>query len=1467
MAIKTKIIVQQLLNIDDTITTASKYPKYTVVLANSISSITAGELTSAVEASAASAAAAKQSEINTKASENGAAISAAASQQSATQAASSATASANSAKAAKTSETNAKASEVAAKTSETNAKASEVAAKTSETNAKASEVAAKTSETNSKTSETNAKASETAAKTSETNAKASETAAKTSETKSKTSETNSKASEVAAKTSETNSKASEVAAKTSETNSKASEVAANTSETNAKASEVAAKTSETNAKASETAAKTSETNAKASETEAAASKSAAKTSQDAAKASETAALASKNAAAASETAAKASENAAAASKNAAATSATSADSSKVAAAASAAAAKTSETNAKTSETNAKTSETNANNSKNAAATSETNAKTSETNAKTSETNAKTSEMNAKEYADKASLIASPLTQYDWPIGTGAYERFVKIAKLTDPNSSECHITLMITNGGNYGSTLSSIDFLDASARGLGTTDITSSNIRRFMQIRRIGDPYLAEDNQLRYGVVKGDGFFEIWAYQRAFINHVKVAILAKAGWVDLYIPSGYVSQNDMPAGWVKSEAIRVYDELNKPSKEALGLGSAAYKDVGTSNDNVMQVGAFGLGGSGISYDNITSDADLLQRMREKGGHFWRASQKSGSSSSVMSHGSGMSSRCGDTISAINIDYNSGKVVVLAANDASLNAGNVKVNTLFGTVNKPSKSDVGLSNVTNDAQVKKVGDTMTGDLDIAKATPAIRLKSASGNAHVWFQNGDGGERGVLWSPPNNESLGEVRIRAKTTGGTTGGDFIVRHDGRIEARDAKISYKVSSRTADFSNDDTDTGATSLRVSGKQHTPIMLTRDSDSDLSIGFKLNNMSAKLLGIDVDGDLAYGENSNQAQNSKVVTRKMMDAGFSVAGPMTFANGFFGAWEAENIDGQTLDLNSLTINLSTPGTIRIYRCPGYGGGANITNKPSGVGGNFILYVESLRKVSNTDFTNRQRIFSSDLNREFTRYYNGGTWSAWRESVVSGMNQDVSVKTLSASGSLSGSELAISGASSLNGNLGVGGGAASKVPGSDKGIVIGRGSIVREGGEGRLILSALDGTDRRIQFRPAGSAASNNQVEIYCTAATAGDTHFTFGQGARLRANEAGALIVSSKAGQMMYLRPNGDSNGAGQVTIAGNGQMVVDGEVVSKGFTARSGQITTNDGGIELFHASPYIDFHFNKSSADFTARIIQDAADQLTLDCRSVRTMNDFTARGLIRACHNDAFVAWPTSDPSASNGQIRIAPKFQSRFNSVGSDARGSARASLWFEEHVGSNHRAVVEVSGYGSQTQYWHFRSDGAIWNSVKGEVTWGGTSDLRYKDNVVAYDGLQSLENIKAMNLIKFTYKDDDRKRERRGVAAQQIMEIDPCYVKKSEGSYIDANGEQVNIEKLVLDTNPLLMDALCAIKVLSAQVGELKEENADLRADTTSREEQITVLESEVSDLKKQIADLTLVVNSLLANKA
>lgn len=1065
-----------------------------------------------------------------------------------------------------------------------------------------------------------------------------------------------------AKTSETNAKASENAAL-------ASKNAAKTSETNAKASETAANNSKNAAKTSETNAKTSETNAASSKTAAANSATAAKASQDAAKVSETNAANSKTAAANSASAAKTSE--------------TNAENSKTAAASSASAAKTSETNA--------------NNSKNAA-------KTSETNAKTSETNAKNSENKAKEYADQALRIASPLTQYDWPVITGNENVYIKIAKLTDPGNNNSHLTLMVTNGGNYGSTHGNIDFIEISARGM--TNMTTSNVADFLSIRRLGSPSLDDTNQMRYGLVKGGGFIEVWAFQRAFINGVKVAILAQTGRTELYIPTGFVKQAAMPSGYVESSPRRIYDQGNKPSK----------------------------------------------------------------------------------------------------------------------------GDVGLGNVTNDAQVKKVGDTMSGDLEITKGNASLHLKSTGGTSHVWFKNGDGSERGVIWATPNTESSGEVRIRAKNTAGVTGGEFIFDSAGKMTANGIQVNGKASSRTIEVNNPDTATTATTIRVNGSQHTPIIFERPSyDANLSIGFKLKDKNLKRLGIDKDGDLSYGEMEDQKQNSKVVTLKMLNADQTIGGAyifskkVTFSAGFYGAWEAVGIDGQELDLNSLVIKKSDVGTVRFYQCASTGGGNNITNKPSGVGGNFIIRLESVRKVGDTDYTCRQLLYSSDTSRQYERYCSNGTWSAWRENVVSGLNQDVSVKTLSATGRLSGGELSVGGNGSFNGNIGVGGANPAQ---SNKGIFIGNGSSLVEGADGKAVISSSGKNALEVSLRPGGIGGSDNAVSVKATATSGGDTKIEFGQGAAIRCGASGSPIISAKAGQMMYLRPNGDTASNGQVTIAGNGNMVVDGEVVSKGFTAKSGQITTNDGGIELYHASPYVDFHFNKSSADYTARIINDQANQLTFDCQYIRMLNNVTAHGNIRGANNYAFTAWAHSDPDAAVGQIRIAPRFQSRFNNVG----GVGQASFWIEEHVGSNHRAVVEVSGFGAAAQYWHFRSDGMIWSSARGDVSWAGTSDLRYKDNVVDYDGLQSLENIKAMNLIKFTYKDDDRKRERRGVAAQQIMEIDPCYVKKSEGSYIDENGDQVNVEKLVLDTNPLLMDALCAIKALSAQVDELREEIRKLKGE-------------------------------------
>ncbi|MGU8201319.1 pyocin knob domain-containing S74 family peptidase, partial [Escherichia coli] len=278
-------------------------------------------------------------------------------------------------------------------------------------------------------------------------------------------------------------------------------------------------------------------------------------------------------------------------------------------------------------------------------------------------------------------------------------------------------------------------------------------------------------------------------------------------------------------------------------------------------------------------------------------------------------------------------------------------------------------------------------------------------------HVWFQNEDQSERGVIFAPTNTDTLGEVHIRAKNTKGESSGDFIVRHDGRVEARDLKVTYKISGATAELANTSTDATNTTLKIRGAQHTPLVLTRNNTiKNVSIGFKVDDVDQKYLGIAGDGDLYFGSYSDHTKNSKVITQAKLDSGVTVGGKTTFSDlatfsaGISGVIEPESISEVTVDLNNLTIKGTDKGSVKYYQCRTAGGGANITNKPAGIGGNFLLRVESIRKITDSDYTNLQTIVGTDTKQIYVRYCENGNWSAWSQIVVSGRNQDVTVRSL-------------------------------------------------------------------------------------------------------------------------------------------------------------------------------------------------------------------------------------------------------------------------------------------------------------------------------------------------------------------------------------------------------------------------------------------------------------------------------
>lgn len=93
---------------------------------------------------------------------------------------------------------------------------------------------------------------------------------------------------------------------------------------------------------------------------------------------------------------------------------------------------------------------------------------------------------------------------------------------------------------------------------------------------------------------------------------------------------------------------------------------------------------------------------------------------------------------------------------------------------------------------------------------------------------------------------------------------------------------------------------------------------------------------------------------------------------------------------------------------------------------------------------------------------------------------------------------------------------------------------------------------------------------------------------------------------------------------------------------------------------------------------------------------------------------------------------------------------------------------------------------------------------------GTSDINFKKVTGDLDLEVSLANIVAMDFKTFYYLADEAKTTRRGVIAQKLEKIDPQYVHSAEES-----------GKMTLDLNPLVLDALAAIKALAIRVSALE----------------------------------------------
>ncbi|BEH83635.1 hypothetical protein [Klebsiella phage phiKp_4] len=1027
-----------------------------------------------------------------------------------------------------------------------------------------------------------------------------------------------------------------------------------------------------------------------------------------------------------------------------------------------------------------------------------------------------------------------LKQDNFPISTGTEARWTKVALLKDPGSNQSRLQLMVTNGGNYGSTRGSIDFIDCSARNFPST-LTSANIRNHLQVRRIGDPGIDNTNQMRYSLVRTSEGLELWFTQRAFISSVKVALLSIAGDTEYYLPTGYTTSATAPEGLVESVAIRIYDEINKPNldngtdgilsiakggtgastadaaRTNLGLGTAATRDVGEGAGNVLENGAYGLGGNGgKSINDIISNADMLTRLKSYGGTFWRGAAKSGVSvqNGLYSHGSGIFMNAGDTMSAINIDYASAKVRVYAANNAALAAGDVKYNELYGTANKPSKADVGLGNLTNDTQVKKAGDTMTGDLAAPNlhasgpGTASVYVNAGSGNAHVWFRT-NANERGVIWATPNTTDLGQINIRAKTTEGVSAGDFSFRSDGRLDVpvavkvggaamltKDGNITSgsmfggNLNNYLNTIKNDitagdnkqvsktgDTMTGNLTINANLKVENPSGTFVDLGSENSDKYSRLTLARKvgsgatvaMLKITPEGYVQFGYQtavSNPAPSKYILVKS---SGLEVEGDLVFNQTYRGAEDAVDITDKTNDLNNMVIKGSDLGTRLLYKCTSTGGGSNISNKPTS-DGNFVLEVLSLRKISDTDWTCKQTFTTKngDVEGTYVRYCQNGTWSAWKE-VVAGV-QPINL----------GGTGATSVAAARN-NLGVGEGQSVKFGGLvvDGNINVASGNFVIAG-QAPTDNSHL--TNKKYVDDRVASAISN-----------AGDTYLPLAGG-----TVTGRLTITGDQLKTTSLWVTGDA--------AVNGVLTVDGRArFNQEFSVSTSVNVQNNGNSHVF---------FRK--ADGTEKGLLWVDDPGNVSIRAGGGSGpvwNFWNSGSCQfpgAISNFNGVNSTTNYPGGGIGAYLNTAGLTSRFSN-------GAYVSLYFQEYVGNYHQAILNVNGYGQDNSF-YFRAGGDFICTRNGsfdnvEIR----SDRRAKSDIkVIENALEKVEKLTG-NTYELHNTSGGTTRSA-GLIAQEVQEVLPEAVTQD----IEADGGLLR-----LNYNSVIALLVESVKELSAEVKELK----------------------------------------------
>lgn len=285
-----------------------------------------------------------------------------------------------------------------------------------------------------------------------------------------------------------------------------------------------------------------------------------------------------------------------------------------------------------------------------------------------------------------------------------------------------------------------------------------------------------------------------------------------------------------------------------------------------------------------------------------------------------------------------------------------------------------------------------------------------------------------------------------------------------------------------------------------------------------------------------------------------------------------------------------------------------------------------------------------------------------------------------------------------------------------------------------------------------------------------------------------------------------------------------LTIGTDKKTTLAGALAAGGDVTASGNIDNTAGGkvysqaLELSFSTPYIDFHFNYSTDDFTGRIVATAADQISVQGSHLRVDRDLRVFGMAdikgwAQCGVD-LSANRTDFGSPAIGSLVSGGRIRSRMLGRGGNVDPyGAWGGFYVEEYVGTEHRIIMYMDGFG-RTDAWSFRSGGAI-STPKGDVLTTG-SDVRLKTDFTQAPENAS-ERIERLGVCEYRVKGETRVR--RGFIAQQAETVDEVYTYQDVEQEID--GERFRV--MNVDYVAIIADLVSSVQELRKELRALKGE--------------------------------------------